>query len=113
MRPEAEPVARPAQADRAIEHYALMWRGIEVRIVFQGSVFGSVDCRYDHLEVMTDRPRQPLPISETGYKSLFLPAGSIEADSDPVTFVTHWLDHAAKSAQWRALERDLRQGSLF
>lgn len=96
-----------------VEHYTLVWRGIEVRIVYDRASIALVECPYSHLEVMTARPRQPLPMSETGYKSLFLPGGTIEENGGPVPFVERWLDHAAKTAAWKATERDMRQGSLF
>ncbi len=109
----AEPQARTADTVRVIEHHALSWRGIGVCIVYQPRSAGTAECPYEHLEVMSERPRQPLPITDTGYKSLFLPAGSIEMHGGPVTFVARWLDHAANAPQWQAAERDRRQGSLF
>lgn len=109
----AAPATRTASAVRVIEHYALPWRGIDVRIVYQPHAMGPADCPYAHLEVMTDKPRAPLPMSETGYQSLFLPFGTIEQHGGPVAYVTRWLDHAAKSAAWKLIERDLRQGRLF
>lgn len=111
--------ARTASAVRAgprssvTEHYALIWRGIEVTIVVQRDWTGLADCSYDHLEVMSRLPRQPLPMTETGYKSAFVPAGSIDELGGPLAYVTRWLDHAAKSSAWKAIERDTRQGSLF
>jgi len=113
------PDARTASTVRAdtrpsdIEHYALNWRGIEVAIVYKRDWTGLADCSYDHLEVMSVVPRQPLPMTETGYKSLFVPAGSIDQLGGPLAYVTRWLDHAAKSSAWKAIERDTRQGSLF
>jgi len=106
--------ARTASAVRAeIEHYTMKWRGMDVLIVYKRDWAVLPDCSYSHLEVMTDAPRCPLPMSETGYKSHFTPAGTIEALGGPVAYVTRWLDHAAKSAAWKAIERDQRQGSLF
>jgi hypothetical protein len=107
------PEARTASAVRVIEHYALSWRGIDVRIVYDPRSTGTTEYPYEHLEVMSDLPRQPLPITETGYKSLFLPAGSIAAQGGPLAFVSRWLDHAASAPQWKAVERDRRQGNLF
>lgn len=113
------PVARTASAvwadarSPATEHYALIWRGIEVAVVFQRDWTGLADCSYDHLEVMSRMPRQPLPMTETGYKSAFVPAGSIDQLGGPLDYVTRWLDHAAKSSAWKAMERDMLQGSLF
>lgn len=106
-------VVRAESRSSVTEHYALTWRGIEVAIVFQRDWTGLPDCSYDHLEVMSVVPRQPLPMTETGYKSAFVPAGSIDQLGGPLAYVTCWLDHAAKSAAWKAIERGTRQGSLF
>lgn len=100
-------------AKTGVEIFSLTWRGLELRIAYERVSTGTADRPYSHLEVMTDPPRKPLPITETGYRSLFLPTGSIEIDGGPVAFVMRWLDHSAKSAAWRAAERDLRQGCLF
>lgn len=107
------PEALTADAVRAPEHHTLLWRGIEVTVVFYPEYFGQGDWRHDHLEVMTAHPRRPLPMTETGYRSLFLPAGEIESLGGPVAYVTRWLDHAARAKRWLAVEQDARQGSLF
>ena len=106
-------VVRAETRSSETEHYALIWRGIEVAIVFQRDWTGLADCSYDHLEMMSVVPRQPLPMTETGYKSAFVPAGSIDELGGPVNYVTRWLDHAAKSSAWKSIERDTRQASLF
>jgi hypothetical protein len=62
---------------------------------------------------MSERPRTPLPISETGYRSVFLPGGTIEDSGGAVQYATQWLEHAAKSPNWKSVERDRRQGTLF
>ena len=68
---------------------------------------------YAHLEITSAAPREPLPISETGYKSQFLPAGEIENAGGVVTYVTRWLDTASRKPAWKAIERERRQGCLF
>jgi hypothetical protein len=107
------PEVRTAHAVRAIEHHSLTWRGIALTVVFTPDWVALDDCRYDHLEVMSEAPRRPLPMTETGYQSLFLPAGEIEGLGGPVAYVTRWLDHAAHSSRWQQVERDARQGCLF
>ena len=39
---------------------------------------------------------KPLPITETGYRSMFLPAHTIDEEGGPVAFVTTWRDYAAE-----------------
>ncbi|PCI52700.1 MAG: hypothetical protein COB36_14560 [Alphaproteobacteria bacterium] len=54
-----------------------------------------------------------LPITETGYRSHFTPLGNIEPYGDAVTFVKEWLDHAGQSEDWKILQDEARQMSLF
>ncbi|MFN3624928.1 MAG: hypothetical protein ACK4TP_12800 [Hyphomicrobium sp.] len=120
VRAEAQPVtceptsvADAGMGKRPIEHYAMTWRGIEVLVAYQPESFGLAECLHSHLEVMTSEPRRPLPMTETGYKSLFLPAGTIEELGGPLAYVSRWLEHAAKSPQWKSIEQDSRQANLF
>jgi hypothetical protein len=116
--------ALAAQAARAIadgpkgsgkpptEHHPLNWRGITMQVIYRPRAYGG-DMPYDHIEVQTDEHRQPLPISETGYRSLFLPSGEVENSGGPVVFVKLWLDAKARSKTWKAIENERRQGRLF
>jgi hypothetical protein len=99
---------------RMIEHHQVVWRGIAATVVYTPDFHAlpGDDCHHCHIEVMTE-PRVPLPITETGYRSLFLPGGQVEDAGGVAAFVTRWLDAASKSAQWRAAEVTARQGSLF
>jgi hypothetical protein len=54
-----------------------------------------------------------LPITETGYRSQFLPALELINAGGPVTFVTAWLDREAKSKDWQKRETVRQQGDLF
>ena len=42
-------------------------------------------------------------MSETGYKSLFLPFGEVEANGGVIAYVARWLDAAASSLNGRRL----------
>lgn len=103
------------QPKRPTEQYSLRWRGIDVIIVYTPDFHAGPDSPYHHchLEVMSERSRVPLPITETGYRSVFLPGGTIDDAGGPVRYATQWLDHAAKSKTWKAAEQAMRQGSLF
>ena len=103
------------QSKRPIEQYHLNWRGISIIVVYTPDFHATPTDTYHHchLEVMSERPRVPLPITETGYRSVFLPGGAVEHAGGPERYATLWLDHAAQSKTWKATERDLRQGSLF
>jgi hypothetical protein len=68
----------------------------------------------DHVEIESIVPsRAPLPITETGYKSHFLPALDLVNAGGPVSFVTAWLEREANSKVWRAQANAKAQGDLF
>lgn len=93
---------------RTITTSILDWRGILIRITYEKQRFA------DHLTVETLEPqRAPLPITETGYRSSFLPKGSIPASDDPATHVEAWLDQAAKARSWGHLDMQVRQYALL
>lgn len=69
---------------------------------------------YEHLGVKSVEPaRARLPITETGYKSLFVPKGTVAAHGGPVEAVRRLLDEAAALPEWQKHLLAARQGSLF
>jgi len=85
------------------------WRGVTIRIVFWTRRWNS---DFDHLEI-TAMNDAPIPITETGYRSHFVPDGNVEAHGGPEAYVLAWLDHEADSAAWKKREEASRQMSLF
>ena len=73
----------------------ITWRSIEIDISYVPEKFNIVD----HIELHTD-PRNKLPVTETGYRSNFIPAGTVASHGGPEAFVTAWLDHEADAAGW-------------
>ncbi len=65
-----------------------------------------------HLEIRSI-DSQPLPITETGYRSHFTNAELIEAEGGPVAFAQAWLNDVAQSPQWKAAKAKRQQLSLF
>jgi hypothetical protein len=102
---------RKAAARPPTEHHQHVWQGIEMQIIYQLDAYSFCD-GYAHLEVQTFG-RTSLPITETGYRSHFVPRSEVEDCGGPVSYVTAWLNHAAKSPAWKAAEADARQGRLF
>jgi len=100
------------------EPHQIEWRGVLIEVRYCPSwsksheeIYGE---RMAHLEVMSlDEPRRPLPMTETGYRSHFIHAKTIEDQGGPVAFVRAWLDEAAQSQQWKDLEAASRQMSLL
>jgi len=89
-----------------IETAAFAWQNIAIEAKLTRNWL-SLD--YHHIEVRAD---QRLPITETGYRSLFFP-GSEYGDADLAGFVTDWLDHAAQSKDWQCYVETSRKFSFF
>jgi hypothetical protein len=56
---------------------------------------------------------EPLPMTETGYRSWFGAPADVESDGGPAEFVRLWLDHEARSDSWKAAQAERRQLTLF
>jgi hypothetical protein len=91
-----------------ITHH-ITWRGIAITI---RHATGCPIAEYDHIEVISQND-QPLPITETGYRSHFLPSADVAEYSDAIAYVTAWLDHEAKSEAWQEQAEVGRQMSLL
>ncbi|MEM9965265.1 MAG: hypothetical protein AAGC58_07950 [Asticcacaulis sp.] len=89
--------------------FPLRWQGIDLTIQYCPCYLGLPMC---HIEVQSTG-RQPLPITETGYRSYFLPWEDVPEADGPAAFVLAWLDSAAQSSEWRAYQEAQRQLSLF
>jgi hypothetical protein len=68
----------------------------------------------DHIKVESLAPRKaPLPITETGYRSHFVPALELVNAGGPVTFVSAWLEREAAGKAWRVKAAAAAQADLF
>jgi hypothetical protein len=96
----------------------LDWQGVRVAVSYEPDWLGMAERTSDaataHLEVKRVSPNWAvLPITETGYRSQFLPRGAVERAGGPAAYVRAWLDEAAKAPDWRRKEFQSRQMSLF
>lgn len=66
----------------------------------------------DHVEIRSQN-KQPLPITKTGYKLLFLSSSDMEAIGDPVAHIVAWLDHEAAQSDWQKRQQQAAQLSLL
>ena len=86
----------------------LNWQDLTIEVSYQRNWLNSGQT---HLEI---RASERLPITETGYRSHFLPDGAMEKDEAEIrAFVLEWLDRAATSSTWQAYLEDCRQLRLF
>lgn len=97
-----------------ISHFE--WNGITIEISFipcwTNAYLEVYGYSLTHTEIRSEN-KQRLPITETGYYSLFLPAPIIEEQGGPVAYVTAWLDEKSQSVEWKCYCEEQRQGSLF
>lgn len=110
--------APTSQNNRRIITTLIEWRGIQTRVSFEpdwlntgreNRAFATA-----HLQIESVAPeRAPLPITETGYRSHFIPCGTVEEAGGPEAYVRAWLDHEAAKPAWKAAEAAARQLSLF
>lgn len=85
-----------------MEKHSIIWRGVAVKITFTPKKFGMAD----HIELRTEC-RAPLPVTDTGYRSNFLPIGTVAQNGGAVAFVTNWLDYEAEHTGWNGAQLSL------
>lgn len=104
-------------AARSVEVHALLWRGVDIEISFERNWLGGDPNRPHataHLTITAKVPdRARLPITETGFRSHFVPAYRIDEAGGPVAYVDAWVNDMARSREWIAYEQASRQLSLF
>jgi hypothetical protein len=106
------------EEDRTITKYTTDWQGIALAVIYEANWLG-LNGRFPefaraHLEVRAVRPDgAKLPITETGYRSHFVPPGDVVEAGGPVAYVLTWLDTAAQSVDWRRHVVTGQQLSLF
>ena len=92
--------------DEPILHQ-IKWQGIAITITHRK---GWPINDFNHIEVKAD---QRLPMTETGYKSHFMPNEALAEYDGVIDFVTQWLEATCQSKEWLAHVESLRQPSLF
>ena len=65
-----------------------------------------------HVEIRT-QDGEPMPITETGYKSHFVITDNPPCLEDVILFVTDWLDQETKSKSWLEYSENSKQLTLF
>lgn len=100
------------------EKEVIHWRGIAIELRYVPEWSKVFTKTYGeplaHLEFRTISPSEaPLPITETGYKSMFLMDSEIQEFGGAEKFARAVLDDAARDKNWQAYEEQARQLSLF
>jgi len=99
--------------------FNITWQGINIEISCcepsymksHRDIYGYVML---HIEVKSISPEKaPLPITETGYKSIFIAQPDLAGKGGALKYVTSYLDEKAKSKKWRNCQKNSRQFNLF
>lgn len=85
-----------------METHRITWRGIDIEITFTPQRFGMAD----HIELHSEG-KAALPVTETGYRSHFVPVGTVAEYGGAVAFITAWLDHEAARTGWSGAQLSL------
>jgi hypothetical protein len=104
----ARDCGRGGVSDEGKSVVTIEWQGVTVLVSYSPSDIMA----HAHIELRVPDKRR-LPVTETGYRSHFLPRGVVEAAGGPEAFVKAWLDEEAKTSKWKKQAEADRQLSLF
>lgn len=85
----------------------IVWQGINIQVNYNPEYFG---CHTAHLEL---KASEPLPMTETGYKSHFAPKEHFDGYNSIIGYVEAWLDEESKKESWLAYTQAKQQMTLF
>ncbi len=92
----------------------LPWKGVSIKISYVPDYSKAVREQHGyqlaHIEVRAD---SPLPITKTGYHSMFLPNKEVEEAGGAVALVNDLLNESAKSKEWQEYQKRQNQLKLF
>ena len=92
----------------------LPWQGMNIKITYESDYSQAVKTtqgyQLAHIEVRHD---SPLPITKTGYRSIFLPDSEVEEAGGVIKFIRAELDKAAQLKEWKAYKAEQSQLKLF
>lgn len=92
------------------------WNGITLEVSWEPSWLSHPESSHyvGHLQLRSLVPeRATLPVTETGYRSLFIHPQDVMNEGGPLAFVCAWLDEEARRPSWRAHQDAARQFALF
>ncbi|MCB0631595.1 MAG: hypothetical protein R2824_24055 [Saprospiraceae bacterium] len=94
----------------------IVWENISIEISYNSNWSNAYCDIYGHamgnLEIRSNAGER-LPITDTGYRSLFIPVLTIEEQGGPITLIQGWLDEASQSEEWKTYVESNKQLSLF
>ena len=117
-KPQRQPAEETAPPPLEVIKESLIWNGTRIAVAYDPCWLGSPGRNSEHgmalLEVRSVEPEnEPLPITETGYRSHFLPPGIVEEEGGPAAYVLAWLEAEAQAPAWRKSVERRRHLLLF
>lgn len=90
------------------------WHGFIVEIRYEPSWSPAMDSCYGfpiaHIELHVIGPQGAvLPVTDTGYRSHFVPNDTVIEAGGAISYVRAWLDDEARSPEWIAAQEAARQ----
>ena len=93
--------------DEEYVSFEMVWSGRPVSVSFRVNWLNTGQV---HIEMRCD---DLLPVTNTGYRSLFVSSEELTDISSITAFVLAWLDVEARNKEWRDLVEASRQLKLF
>lgn len=90
------------------ELHRLEWHHIDIEIRYCPEWLVG----HAHIEVES-LCRSPLPITETGFRSVFTTCEAVEESGGPIKLIESWLDEEASSSSWKLADATRKQLTLF
>lgn len=93
------------------------WKGIAIEVSYEPDwlcLSASGGPATAHLQIRSVCPeRAALPMTETGYRSHFVPPRTVVDHGGPVAYTLAWLEEAERSPAWREQQEVARQFVLL
>ena len=104
---------------KEIQNLKMIWEDISIEITYTPEYFKShkkiFGFQLAHLDIRSENKKR-IPITKTGYRSLFTDVANIETYNSPIDFVKAWLKEKAKTKEWKTYKAEqgrANQLSLF
>ena len=81
------------------EELSLIWNGLDIRVTLSREKEPSY-INFVHIEI---RCKEPLPMTNTGYRSHFMQAEAFAEYESLEAFITAWLEEAEQSKDWKQI----------
>jgi hypothetical protein len=99
--------------------YKLRWQGNDIEISVETPYYLKATEEFQgyttiHIEVRTIEPlKAPLPITDTGYKSIFILEPELTQYGGAVKYVLACIESESKTKEWKVKVENARQLTLF